>query len=72
MPTPARSTARGAPWGEIEITPEMINAGSAVLWGHPLTDNLSPGFCDDIARAVLECALRARRDQNAGGGKRGS
>lgn len=56
----ANSVGAGAPADEIEITPATIEAGAAVLWAHPLTDNLSPGFCEDVARAVLEHALKAR------------
>jgi hypothetical protein len=49
-----------APAASIEITPAMIYAGAAVLGEHPMTENLSLGFCEDVARAVLERALKAR------------
>jgi hypothetical protein len=55
------SADAGAPEHEIEITAEMISAGADVLWRHPLTENLSPGFCEDLARLVLARALRARQ-----------
>lgn len=46
---------------DAEITPAMVEAGANVLWGHAMTENLSLGVCEDLARLVVESALQARR-----------
>lgn len=46
-----------------EITPEMIEAGAAVLWNAETPDPLwlSPTLAADLAEKVLRQALSARR-----------
>lgn len=45
---------------EIEITPEMIEAGMAVLWNDIFCDHLGPTDCKLLAREIIERALEAR------------
>ena len=53
---------------EIEVTPEMIEAGASVIWDDPWCDDLGSGYSEDLARRVLEAALSVRRYDNPAAG----
>jgi len=42
---------------ELEITPEMIEAGALVLVNSPFCGNISPGFAETVAAHVLREAF---------------
>lgn len=48
---------------EIEVTPEMIEAGSRVIWRNELVD-IGPSGCWTLAMDVLKAALEARSSRN--------
>lgn len=52
-------TSRDRPANEIEITPEMIEAGARVLMRAVFFD-LSPGIAEELAEDVLRSGLAAR------------
>jgi len=47
---------------QIEIMPEMIEAGMRVLWDDPFL-NCSPGQAETLAERVISDALEARRQK---------
>jgi hypothetical protein len=49
----------GAPGNEIEITPEMIEAGATVIYSKETID-IGPTGAKYLAVAVIEAALKAR------------
>ena len=51
--------AEGQADAEIEVTPEMIEAGTKALWKTSLADFPNPADALDV-RDVLEAALRVR------------
>ncbi len=56
----AKSAGTGAPATEIEITPEMVRAGAAVLLdGSDLMRAIDPVTAEIYAEGVLRAAFRA-------------
>jgi hypothetical protein len=60
-PRIANATTEPKAQGEIEITPEMVEAGAEVLWRHPMLD-IPPGFAETLVREILKCALPASHE----------
>ena len=48
---------------EIEVTPEMVEAGAAVITAGPFCD-LGSGYCEIVAKRVVEAALRVLGGEN--------
>ena len=52
------SRSAGAPVNEIEITPEMIEAGESVIWRALCGSILLPNVCpDELAKEVFEAMV---------------
>jgi len=49
--------------GEIEITPEMIEAAAEVLW-HRRTLDITESLAEGLAREMLTCALSVFRGRS--------
>jgi len=43
-----------------QITPTMVQAAASVLWNDKRTDTLPHWACEEIARKMLEAAMKAR------------
>jgi hypothetical protein len=50
---------------EVEITPEMIDAGARVLMGASGLIDLSPTFAEIYSEQVLRAALRVSSDEKS-------
>ena len=60
---PGESEAAGAPGNEIEITPEMIEAGRKVILDE--ISDFGPTGAKILASGVIEAALKARCGNHA-------
>jgi hypothetical protein len=55
-----KSEATGAPEAEIEVTPEMIEAGEGIIWRALCGSILLPDVCpDELAKKVFEVMVEA-------------
>lgn len=50
---------------EIEVTPEMIEAGASVLCGFETYSTGEASWAEEVSRAMVTAALRARSNQAA-------
>jgi hypothetical protein len=60
--------AAGAPANEIEVTPEMIEAGAMVIYCSNEIVDIGPTGAKNLSIAVIKAALEARSRGNFAGG----
>jgi hypothetical protein len=43
-----------------QITPTMVQAAASVLWNTPDTEHLAQYECEELAKKILQAAMKAR------------